>query len=335
MAEREGAPAGPALPKLVAAFAAVYLVWGSTYLAIRFAIETLPPFLMAGARFLAAGGVLYAVMRARGEPRPSPVHWRSAAVVGGLLLFLGNGGVVWAEQTVPSGVAALLVATLPLWMVLLEWARPGGERPTGRVVAGLVVGFAGLVLLVGPSELVGGQRVDPVGAGVVLFAALAWAAGSIYSRSAPLPSSPFLATGMEMLAGGALLVAAGAVTGELGALDPAGVSARSALALAYLVVFGSLVGFTAYIWLLRVSTPSRVSTYAYVNPVVAVLLGWALAGEPLSARVLGAAAVIIAAVVLITRSRAAPSGENRSCIPPRARRLLDACGRRPVASRAR
>lgn len=335
MTASEDAPGGPALPKLLAAFAAVYLVWGSTYLAIRFALETLPPFLMAAARFLVAGGVLYAVVRARGEPRPSLVHWRSAVIVGGLLLFLGNGGVVWAEQTVPSGVVALLVATLPLWMVLLEWARPGGERPTGRVVAGLVVGFAGLVLLVGPADLMGGGRVDPVGAGVVLFAALAWAAGSIYSRGAPLPASPFLATGMEMLAGGALLLALGVARGELGVLDLSAVSAKSALALAYLVVFGSLVGFTAYVWLLRVSTPSRVSTYAYVNPVVAVLLGWGLAGEPLSARVLGAAAVIIAAVVLITRSRTAPPGENRSCRARRARRLLDACGRRPVASRAR
>lgn len=301
----EDAPGRPALAQVIAAFAAVYVIWGSTYLAIRFAIETLPPLTMAGVRFLLAGAALYAFVRARGVARPLPIHWRSATIVGGLLLLGGNGGVVWAEQVIPSGVAALLVATVPLWMVLLDWARPGGRGPSATVVVGLLVGFGGLVLLVGPADLVGGDRVDPVGAGVVLFASLAWAAGSIYSRSAALPASPFLATGMEMIAGGALLVVAGLARGEWAAFDPSGVSAASAAAFAYLVVFGSLIGFTSYIWLLGVSTPSRVATYAYVNPVVAVLLGWALAGEPLTARVAGAAAVIVAAVVLITRERAA------------------------------
>ncbi|HEX2189378.1 MAG TPA: EamA family transporter, partial [Longimicrobiaceae bacterium] len=310
----DDAGTAPPLAKVLAAFAAVYVLWGSTYLAIRFAIETLPPFLMASARFLLAGAALYAFVRARGTPRPQRVHWRSAAVVGGLLLFVGNGGVVWAERTVPSGVVALLVAMVPLWMTLLEWLRPGGRRPGRRVVLGLAVGFAGMVLLVGPLEIGGAGGVDPAGAAVVLVATLAWAVGSIYSRSAQLPDDPLLATGMEMIAGGVLLAAAGLARGELGAWDPAAVSTASVLAFAYLVTFGSLVGFTAYVWLLRVSTPARVSTYAYVNPVVAVLLGWMIAGEPLNARILGAAAIIVVAVAAITgrgrrRAEAAPEAE--------------------------
>jgi drug/metabolite transporter (DMT)-like permease len=305
--------------RVIAAFGAVYLLWGSTYLAIRFAIETLPPLLMAGVRFLLAGGVLYAFMRLRGQPAPERRHWKSAAVVGALLLLCGNGGVTLAERTVPSGVAALLVAMVPLWMVLLEWLRPGGTRPTGRVMVGLAVGFAGMVILVGPSQLAGAGAVDFGGAALVLCASLAWSIGSIYARGATLPANAFLATGMEMLCGGALLLVAGAARGELAGLDPAAFSGQSLAALAYLVVFGSLVGFTAYIWLLGVSSPARVSTYAYVNPVVAVFLGWAMAGEAVTARVLVAAAVIVAAVAVITtgpRPRAQPGTLAEAAGPP-------------------
>ena len=298
--------AAPSTARVLAAFAAVYVVWGSTYLAIRVAIETLPPLTMAGVRFLLAGAVLYAFMRARGEPAPTRRQWRSTAVVGALLLLCGNGGVVLAERTVPSGVVALLVAVVPLWMVLLDWWRRGGVRPAAQTLAGLVVGFGGMVLLVGPGSLAGAGGVDPLGAGLVMFGAFAWAAGSIYARGAPLPRSPFLATGMEMAAGGALLLLAGALRGEWSGIDPSAFTARSLAAFAYLVVFGSLVGFTAYIWLLGVSTPARVSTYAYVNPVVAVFLGWALLGEPVTARVLLAAATIVAAVAVITRRRRPP-----------------------------
>jgi drug/metabolite transporter (DMT)-like permease len=291
---RHGATRG----RVLTAFAAIYLIWGSTYLAIRFAIETLPPFLMASTRFLVAGALLYGWMRLRGAPRPTAVHWRSTILVGGLLLLGGNGAVVWAQQVVPSGVAALLVAIVPVWMVLLEWARRGGHRPTGATVAGLVLGMAGLVLLVGPGQLAGAGRIHPVGAGVLVLGSLSWAAGSIYSRGARLPPSPFMAGGMEMLAGGALLGVAGLVTGER--LTPLQASPASLLALLYLIVFGSLIGFTAYIWLLRVVPPARVATYAYVNPVVAVFLGWALASEPLTLRMLLAAAVIVAGVAIIT-----------------------------------
>ncbi len=316
--------ARPAAAKILAAFAAVYILWGSTYLAIRVAIDSLPPLLMAGARFLLAGGLLYAFMRLRGEPAPERRHWRSAALVGMALLLFGNGGVVMAERTVPSGVAALLVAMLPMWMVLLEWLRRGGNRPTLRTAIGLVIGFAGVVLLIGPSGLAGGDPVDPLGAGLLMMGSVAWAAGSIYSRGAPLPKSPFLATGMEMVCGGAWLLLAGTLRGEWRTVDPSAFTTESVLAFVHLVVFGSLVGFTAYIWLLGVSSPARVSTYAYVNPVVAVFLGWAVLGEPVTARVLGAAAVIVAAVAVITMGKRAPSApvaaaESAKAVEERAR----------------
>ena len=295
--------------RVIAAFAAVYIIWGSTYLAILFAIETLPPFLMAGSRFLVSGALLYGVARARGAERPERRNWAATAVIGALLLLGGNGGVVWAEQRVPSGLAALLVATVPVWMVTLEWLR-GGLRPTRGVVAGLMLGMAGLTLLIGPGEFAGGRGADTLGAIVLVAASLSWATGSIYSRSAPLPKSPILTTGMEMLAGGVLLTLLGLATGELGRLDLAAASTKSWLALLYLVLFGSLVGFTAYIWLLKVSTPAKVSTYAYVNPVVAVLLGWLFANEPLTLRTLLAAAVIIAGVALITLTKKSAVAET-------------------------
>ena len=296
--------------KVAAAFAAIYLLWGSTYLAIRFAIETTPPLLMAGARFLIAGTVLYAWVRARGAPRPTWQHWIAASTVGGLLLLCGNGSVVWAEQDVPSGIAALLVATVPLWMVLFDWLRPGGTRPGGTVIAGIALGFGGLVLLVQPGSF-GGRAVDPIGAATLTAGSIAWAAGSIYSTRARLPA-PLVATAMEMLAGGALLIIVGAIGGEFAGFDPRAVSPRSAGALLYLVVFGSLIGFSAYIWLLGVVSPSRVSTHAYVNPIVAVMLGWALAGEPLTARTILAAMVIIGAVVLITMGGTRPAEEREA-----------------------
>ncbi len=293
--------------KVVAALLAVYVIWGSTYLAIRFAIETLPPFLMAGTRFVVAGLFLYVLMRMRSEARPTLVEWRSAAIVGTLLLMGGNGAVVWAEQHVASGAVALLVATVPLWMVLLAWAWKGGTRPGWRVAAGILLGLVGISVLIGPDAL-GAGKVDTTGAIVVLIGALSWALGSIYSRSAPLPKSPFLSTAMEMLAGGVVLVVAGVATGEVASTNFGSVSTASAVAFAYLIVFGSLVGFTAYIWLLKATTPAKAATYAYVNPVVAVLLGWMLAGETLTLRTAISALIVLAAVVLITArtSKAAP-----------------------------
>lgn len=288
---------------LVVAFLCIYVIWGSTYLAIRFAIETLPPFLMAGVRFLSAGALVYVWSRfVGGTARPTAAQWRSTGIVGVLMLLGGNGLVVWSEQRIPSGVAALLVGTVPCFMVLLDWLRPGGRPPSGRVVFGLTLGLVGLFWLVGPDSVMGGGRVDWVGATAVVFASLSWAMGSIYSRHGQLPGSPFLSTAMQMLAGGTALLVVAVVLGEPARLELAQVSLRSALSFLYLLVFGSLVAFSTYVWLLRVSTPARVSTYAYVNPLVAVLLGWALAGEALTPRMLIAAAVIVSAVALITLS---------------------------------
>ncbi|HUH13865.1 MAG TPA: EamA family transporter [Longimicrobiales bacterium] len=291
------------MARVLAALFALYVIWGSTYLAIRFAIETLPPFLMAGVRFVVAGGLLYGWVAMRGGARPTAAQWRASFIIGGLLLVGGNGAVVWAEERVASGVVALLVATVPVWMVLLDWAQGTGGRPTGKLMLGMLLGLVGLGLLVGPDALGGGGDVDPLRAGVVVLGSMSWAAGSIYSRKAAVPRSPLLFTATQMLAGGALLLLLGTVLGEWGDVRLDAVSARSALALAYLIVFGAIVGYSAYVWLLRVSTPARVSTYAYVNPLVAVFLGWALAGEVVSPRIGVAAAVIVAGVAIITTSR--------------------------------
>ncbi|UCC49335.1 MAG: EamA family transporter [Gemmatimonadota bacterium] len=297
---------------LLAGFAAIYMIWGSTYLAIRFAVETLPPFLMTGVRFLMAGTLMYGWARLRGVGRPSRSHWAAAALVGTLMLLFGVGGVSWAEQWVPSGAAALIVAVGPLWMVLIDWLFFKGVRPGARVVAGILLGFAGVVLLVGPEELAGAGRIDLVGAGVILLGTVTWSFGSLYSRGPSLPSSPILATGMEMLMGAFVLLAVGTAAGEWAALDLAAVSLRSLLSVGYLAVFGSIIALSAYLWLLKVTTPARVITHAYVNPVVAVFLGWALADEPLNPRTLAAMAVITTGVlVIITRRevRRAPAAE--------------------------
>jgi len=292
---------------IVAAFAAVYLIWGSTYLAIRFAIETIPPFLMAGSRFVAAGTILYWISRAMGADRPRRAEWRTAVLLGGMMFLGGNGGVVWAEQRVPSGLTALLIATEPLWICLIDWVRPGGLRPNWRVAAGLLIGFAASALLVAPGKASGG--VDPAGAAVLLIATLSWACGSLFSRHATLPRSPLMAAGMQMVCGGLLLFIVGSVSGEWAGFRISDVSARSVFALCYLTSFGAIVAFTSYSWLLKVTTLAKASTYAYVNPVIAVILGWALAGETLSLRT-GFATVAIAVAVLMINSHPSPSHEQ-------------------------
>ncbi len=291
----------PARSKLIAAFAAVYLIWGSTYLAIHYAIQTIPPFLMAGARFLVAGAVLYAWVASRAAKRPTWPQVRNASIVGLMLLMLGNGGVVWAEQTVPSGVTALIVAIVPLWLVVLSWARPGGTRPTVGVAAGVAVGLFGTVVLVGPDSLRGSGPINIWGAATLVLASLSWAAGSLFAKEADLPT-PLVATSIEMLVAGTALMAAGLVSGEASRLTHTGVSLVSITGLAYLVVFGSVVGFTAYTWLLRNATPVAVGTYAYVNPVVAVALGWLIAGETVTGRTMAGAAIIVSAVIIVTIS---------------------------------
>jgi len=293
--------------KVGVATVSLWLIWGSTYLAILWAMKTLPPFLMAGARFLAAGAVLFLWGKLRGAPWPRAVEWRSTLVIGAFLMLVGNGGVVYAESRLPTGLAALLIATVPLWMVVLEALRPGGKKPNARTLAGVAIGLVGVGILMARGSHTVESAIDPIGVASCLAAALCWSLGSIYSRRAPLPQSPPLTVGMEMLCGGALLMLLGCVHGEVGTLDLAAVSTRSWAALAYLGVMGSLVGFSAYIFLLRETTPAVATTYAYVNPVVAVLLGWAFAGESITGRTIAAMAVIVGAVVLITL----PSGPRR------------------------
>lgn len=297
--------------RLVTAFGALYVIWGSTYLAIRHAIETIPPFLMAGTRMLLAGLALYLWARWRGAAGPTRREWRAATIAGGLLLLGGNGAVVWAQQRVPSGITALLVASMPFWMVVLDALRPGGTRPRGRTVAGLLLGLGGIVLLVGP-RLSGAGHIDLLGAGVLMFGSASWAAGALYSREAPLPGARLLSTGMQMLTGGALLMLLALAAGEVGRFDSAAVSTDSAVAYAYLVVFGSLVGFTAFVWLLAHVSADRVATYAYVNPIVAVFLGWAVDGEPITPRIAFAAVVIVTAVALIVTTTAPPLPVRRA-----------------------
>jgi drug/metabolite transporter (DMT)-like permease len=282
--------------KIAIAFFAVYVFWGMTYLAMRVAVEEIPPYLMAGSRFVLAGAILFAWARRRGESAPDLQQWRAAAVVGGFLLLGGNASVAWAEQRVPSGLAALLIGVMPIWMVGLEWLRRG-SRPSKQVVAGLLLGAVGVGLLVLPQG--SGNGMDLLGAAVLILAAASWAWGSVISKSAPLTKSPFLATSMEMIAGGILCLLVAVLSGELRGFSLPEVSGRAVLAWLYLVVFGSLVAFTAYIWLLGVTSIAKVGTYAYVNPVVAVLLGWVVLGEPVTLRTVAAAAVILLGVALV------------------------------------
>jgi drug/metabolite transporter (DMT)-like permease len=300
---------------LVAAFAAVYVIWGSTYFAIAVGIESFPTLMLPAARHLIAGLVLYPLLRWKTGIRPTPGQWRTAIITGLLLLLLGNGGVCLAERTVPSGVAALLVALVSFWMVLVDWIRPGGLRPLPRVVASLVLGFGGLVLLVGPAHLGGSERVNPIGAGILFVASFAWAWGSIYSKHNDLPSSPMLGVAMQSLAGGAALWIVSLLAGEGRQLHLSAVTTRSWLALAYLLVFGTGIGFTAYVYILKKSTAARVGTYAFVNPVVALFLGWLGAGETITLRTALAAAVILTAVLLVITAPHKNAAEAAEVLP--------------------
>jgi drug/metabolite transporter (DMT)-like permease len=306
------APRPASAAAIWAGMVVLYIVWGSTYLGIRFAIESMPPFLMASARFLISGGVLYAWRRGRGDPSPTLAQWKSATVIGLFLLLGGNGGVVWAEQRIPSGIAALLVGATPLWFVILDalLRRFAPRRATTQslpgwvALLGLAAGFGGIVLLISPTELAGlGEHIDLLGGLVVVLAALSWSAGSLYSRTADLPASPLLSPAMEMIIGGTALGLLGTVSGEWSRLDLAAITTRSWLGLGYLVVFGALVGYVTYTWLLRSAPTTLVSTYAYVNPVVAIVVGNLLAQEPFTPRVLISAMVILGSVVLINARR--------------------------------
>jgi drug/metabolite transporter (DMT)-like permease len=308
---------------VAAALLIVYVVWGSTYLAIAVMIQTLPPLVAAGVRYATAGLLLLAGIaiwrRVRGQPgeRPSRLQWRSALIIGTLLLLGGNGGVVLAEQRIPSGIAALIVATSPIWMAIFE-ALVAGQRPSRLALAGLVAGAVGVGILVVP--LAGVAALDLVGIGLVAGAAICWSLGSIYARRAPLPRSPFQGAGLEMVAGGTVMLGVGLLRGELSAVDPATFSSASLLAVAYLIVFGSVVAFTAYIWVLHHASISVVSTYAYVNPVVAVALGAIVLSEPMTPRTWLASLIIIGAVVAMVSGRPRDVPEPEAAVEPTAER---------------
>ena len=294
--------ARPSRVLIVLAFAAIYILWGSTYLGIRLAIETLPPFLMAATRFMVAGAILFTWAIFNGQQlRPALAQWPRAFVIGALLLLCGNGGVTWAEKYIASGFAALLVATEPLWVVVLNWGITH-RRPNAKVLLGVLIGLAGVSLLV--SDRLGqgphGSRLSLIGAGVVVLSSFAWASGSVYSNRRPIRATTSMASGMQMLAGGSLLLLLALVAGDFKRLNLDNASWVSIGAFAYLTLFGSLVAFTAYSWLLNNVTTARAATYAYVNPVVAVLLGWLIASEPLTPKMMLAAAIIVGSVVLIT-----------------------------------
>jgi drug/metabolite transporter (DMT)-like permease len=286
--------------KIWAALIAIYLAWGSTYLAIHFAVQSIPPFFMTGTRFLVAGVILYTWRRLAGDPKPTRAQWKSAGWVGTLLLVGGIGGVSWAEQYVPSGIAALIVAATPLWVVLLEILLKHGKRPGLITLAGVAGGLAGIVILINPFESTGLQQgYSMAGIVVLLLAALSWSVGSLYSHDADLPGSTLLGSGMELLVGSAGSFILGLGLGEGSQLEISAITGRSVAGLAYLIVVGSLVGFVCYTWLLRAAPTELVVTYAYVNPLVAVALGSLLAQEILTPRVLMAAPLILLAVLFI------------------------------------
>jgi drug/metabolite transporter (DMT)-like permease len=293
--------AAPTRTRIIIAFAALYLVWGSTYLGIRFAIETIPPFLMAGARFLAAGVIMFAIAWSQSACKSSWANWRVSLIVGACLLLAGNGGVTISEQYIDTGLAALIVAIVPIYIVILSWATGMTPRPAPIVWLGLVGGFIGVGILLGPALRFSsnGGRHPAIGMSILLVSSFIWSAGSLYSRSARHAASPFLTAAQQMLCGGLLLLLAGIVTGELRSFDPRSISTLSLGSFIYLVIIGAVVGYTAYIWLLRHCDPAKVATYAYVNPIVAVLLGAAFAGETLSVRVLIAGALIIGSVAVV------------------------------------
>jgi drug/metabolite transporter (DMT)-like permease len=298
IAQREGRTMSSAWPTLLA-FAIVYLVWGSTYLAIRFAVETIPPLIMSGTRFLAAGGALYLWCRLRGDKSSSPTsaQWKGAAMTGLFLIAASYGLVSWAELTVPSGIVALITAMTPLWMVLFS-SIAIARRPSALVIAGIAIGLGAQALLFGVGSA-DQARIDPWGLGAVLLAGVSWAIGSLRARKSDLPADAFLGSAMQMLTGGAVLVVLGLFAGEGAHFTLADVSRRSALAWVYLVVAGSMIAYSAYLYLLKATTPARASTYAYVNPIVAVFLGWLLAGEPFGPRTVAAMGLTLVAVLAI------------------------------------
>jgi len=300
----------PTRLQLVLGFLCIYIVWGSTYLAIRYGVATIPPFLMGGVRFLIAGTLLYGWSRFRGGAKPNRHHWKNAAIIGALLLLVGNGAVAWAEQRVDSGMTSLLVATVPLWLVLAEVFQ--GHRPAMLQWLGVAVGLVGVSILVMPSGNGLYASVDRAGAAVLMIGSISWTIGSLFSRTASLATPASMASGMQMLCGGAFMMTVSFLRGEWASVHLSAISGTSIVALVYLIVFGSIIGFSTYMWLLKVARPAAVGTYAYVNPLVAVLLGVMVAGERLPPSATLAMVVILASVVLVSLS---PAAKKPSDVP--------------------
>ncbi len=289
--------------KIWTALIAVYIAWGSTYLAIRFAVETIPPFLMAGTRFLIAAILLYAWRRSAGDQNPTPRQWRSAIIVGLLLLVGGNGIVSWAEQYVVSSIAALIVASVPIWMVIIDALRPGSLKPDWRVILGVLIGFGGIALLAGPTSAASNlDRMAVYGIPALLGASIFWAFGSVFSHHTDMPTSTLTSIAIQMFAGGVGLYLLAILTGEWTILRISEITTRSLVSLGYLIVFGALIGFVCYAWLLRNAPLPLVSTYAYVNPVIALIVGSWLGAELLNIRTVIAAVIIVGSVILINTS---------------------------------
>lgn len=308
--------APPSRLKIYLAFAAIYLIWGSTFLGIRFTIETMPPLFMSGTRFLLAGAILYFVARVQGVPNPTREQFKISGIIGIFLVLYGNGAVAWAEQTVPSSIASLLIATVPLWITVLGSLFFRKPRPDRKTVVGLLLGLVGIVTLIGPQNVLGQGQMDPTGLLLIIFSTVSWAFGSLYAARSKNAAAPLMSTALQMLTGGVLQLMAGGLLGEYTQLNLAAFSTKSILAFGYLVVFGSLIGFSSYSWLIRVAPPSRVATYAYVNPLVAVLLGWLFGGEAVTVQMLLAGLLILPAVVLILQANAAKEEPPRAVAAP-------------------
>lgn len=305
------APSATSLPPasrsaLLTAFATIYLVWGSTYLANRVAIESMPPFLMAGLRFVVAGLALLTWVKLKGTPWPTRTQWRDNLLIAVLLLVGGTGLVVWSQQYIPSGLTALIIGASPLFFALVEWAWPGGVAPNALTWVALITGFGGVAWLAAPWETAAAGGLRPWPTAVILLGSISWAIGSIYSRHVRHRAPALLSAAIQMVAGGAALMVAAGLHGEFARFDPSHLTVRSSAALAYLIVVGSLVAFPTFLWLTQRASPARVSTYAYVNPVVAVTLGWIILDEPVGPRTWVSAVVILAAVALITAQRSRP-----------------------------
>jgi drug/metabolite transporter (DMT)-like permease len=290
----------PPLRAFVLAFTTIYLVWGSTYLGIRVAVESMPPFAMAALRFAIAGVLLMSFLKLSGAVLPTSRQWRDAFISGFFLLLGGNGLVSWAEQSVPSGITALIIGASPLFIVLADWAWPGGRRPSVMTLSAMLLGFAGVAWLAAPWQHASPDRLDLVGVAVILVSCISWSIGAIFGRHVRNPAPPFVGAAAQMLAGSVWLGLAAWAHGDIAAWQTESITTRSWLAFAYLVVAGCLAGYTAFVWLLKHAAPARTATYAYVNPVVAVFLGWLLLAEPVTGRTLAASAVILGAVVIIT-----------------------------------